>query len=56
MAIDPHAALLFFLTLAAGGWMLVAGVHKNALEWRRRKRACPACGRLVQGRACGCVD
>ena len=54
MALDPHVAVLFLLTTAGGAWMLVAGVHKHALEWRRRKRVCPSCGRQVHGRACGC--
>jgi hypothetical protein len=36
-----------------GVWMAVAGVQKNALEWKRQKRTCPSCGREIEGRACG---
>ena len=40
------------LTTAIGFTMLFAGLRKNALEWRRRQRLCPSCGRL--SRDCGC--
>jgi hypothetical protein len=33
--------------------MAIAGVQKNALEWKRRKRTCPSCGREIPGRTCG---
>ena len=33
--------------------MVIAGVQKNALEWRRRKPDCPSCGRPIDGRTCG---
>ena len=29
--------------------MIVAGVHKSALEWRRRDAMCPSCGRHIAG-------
>jgi NADH pyrophosphatase NudC (nudix superfamily) len=32
--------------------MAVAGVQKSALEWKRRKRTCPSCGRPIEGRTC----
>ncbi len=32
--------------------MLVAGVQKHVLEWRRRQRSCPACGRQIEHRVC----
>jgi len=35
--------------------MAIAGVQKNALEWKRRKRTCPSCGRAISGRTCGHV-
>jgi len=40
-----HIALLAVLTLAVGYLMAVAGIQKSALEWRRRRRTCPSCGR-----------
>jgi hypothetical protein len=32
--------------------MVKAGLGKNALELRRRRRICPSCGRLISGRRC----
>jgi hypothetical protein len=32
--------------------MALAGVQKNALEWRRTQRSCPSCGRRIQARVC----
>jgi hypothetical protein len=52
MTIDPHVAALVVATTGIGFLMTVAGVGKNALEWRRRDRVCPSCGRLV--RSCSC--
>jgi hypothetical protein len=46
--------IALFATTGIGVWMAVAGVHKNALEWRRQKRTCPSCGRVIPGRTCGC--
>jgi hypothetical protein len=40
-------------TTGVGVWMAIAGVQKNALEWKRRRRTCPACGRDISGRTCG---
>jgi hypothetical protein len=44
---------LLFMTLAAmAGWLMTrAGLAKHLLEQRRRRRACPTCGRLDP---CGC--
>ncbi len=39
-------------TLAAGWLMMVSGLHKSALERRRRRRVCPSCGREIQARVC----
>ncbi len=51
--IDPNLAFLFAICTAAGGLMAMSGISKSLLE-RRRRRACPGCGRpLVDGR-CGC--
>ena len=35
--------------------MMVAGVSKGALEWRRTRRVCPSCGR-DRAHGCRCVD
>jgi NADH pyrophosphatase NudC (nudix superfamily) len=47
--------LAVMATTTAGMWMAVAGVRKRALEWKRRKRFCPACGREIRGRTCVCT-
>jgi hypothetical protein len=49
-----HTVALLVLTMAIGYVMVLAGLGKNALELRRRKRVCPSCGRVVEARACGC--
>jgi hypothetical protein len=54
MAFDPHVAALMLSTAAAGLLMALAGVTKNGLEWRRRRRICPSCGRVLRGDACAC--
>jgi hypothetical protein len=55
MTLDPELAVLLATTTAAGFLMILSGVQKNALEWRRRRRLCPSCGRHIQQRTCGCV-
>jgi hypothetical protein len=50
--LDLHLALLFTMTTGVGFLMLVAGVQKRALEWRRRRRLCPSCGRRIDGPVC----
>jgi hypothetical protein len=55
MAIDPHLVLLGIVTVIVGYLMAFAGVEKSALEWRRRRRTCPACGRELQRGVCKCV-
>jgi hypothetical protein len=52
MTINLHIAMLVLLTLGIGWVMTVAGVQKSALEWRRRRRICPSCGREIQARVC----
>ena len=56
MAPDPHIAALMLSTAAAGVLMALAGVGKNALEWRQRRRICPSCGRQLRRDACGCCS
>ena len=45
MGFEPHVAGLFVMTTGIGALMMLAGVGKHALEWRRRRRVCPSCGR-----------
>jgi hypothetical protein len=54
MTPDPHIAVLAMTTLLVGYLMAVAGIQKSALEWRRRKRTCPSCGRHIEARVCSC--
>jgi hypothetical protein len=39
-------------TLGAGWLMTLAGLQKSALEWRKRRRVCPSCGREIHARVC----
>jgi len=55
MAPDPHIAAMMVSTAAAGLLMALAGIGKNALEWRPRRRVCPSCGRQLRGNVCRCV-
>jgi recombinational DNA repair protein RecR len=50
--LDPHLATLAIVTLVAGWLMMVSGLQKSALEWRRRRRTCPSCGRIIEERVC----
>lgn len=43
--VDPHIASTLVLVMGVGYAMVYAGVSKHALEWKRRKRVCPTCGR-----------
>jgi hypothetical protein len=52
-AMTPQLVALF-ATAGVGAWMAVAGVHKSVLEWKRQKRTCPSCGRVIAGGTCGC--
>jgi NADH pyrophosphatase NudC (nudix superfamily) len=54
MSLDPHMVVLLLSTTAAGLLMSIAGLGKNGLEWRRRRRICPSCGRVLRGNACAC--
>jgi hypothetical protein len=56
MELDPQIALLAALTTGVGYVMLLAGVHKSALEWRKRGRVCPSCGRTIEARVCKCAS
>jgi NADH pyrophosphatase NudC (nudix superfamily) len=54
MEFDPNTALLAALTSGIGYLMVVAGIHKSMLEWRRTARICPSCGRAITARVCSC--
>lgn len=47
-----HQLLVFLLPLGVAYLMIVGGVGKNALEWKRRLRICPSCGRDTGRRSC----
>jgi hypothetical protein len=55
MATDAHLVLIGVLTASIGYLMALAGVHKSALEWKRRRRMCPACGRELERGICSCA-
>jgi hypothetical protein len=52
MTLDPQLAGLLVATTGVGFAMAFAGIQKNALEWRRRHRVCPSCGKLSQSCSC----
>jgi hypothetical protein len=56
MYLHLNIVFLSVVTMGIGYVMAVAGVHKNALEWRRRDRVCPSCGRAIKARVCKCAD
>jgi hypothetical protein len=49
-----HIASLALLTLSVGWLMTLAGMQKSILEWRKRRRTCPLCGREIVARTCSC--
>jgi len=55
MRLDPQLTALLAST-GVGFLMIWSGVHKSVLEWRNRSRICPACGRQIRDRTCGCTD
>ncbi len=56
MALNHHLALIGIVTCGVGYFMALAGIHKSALEWRRRRRRCPSCGREIVARVCPCSN
>jgi hypothetical protein len=52
MELDTNIAALVAVTWAVGYLMTLAGLGKSALEWKRRRRVCPSCGRQIQARVC----
>jgi hypothetical protein len=55
MTPDPHFTFLLVSTACVGVLMSVAGLQKSALEWKRRRRICPSCGRRLRGGHCACA-
>jgi hypothetical protein len=49
--LDPQLTALFALTTGVGYLMMLSGVGKSMLVWKRRN-PCPSCGR----QRCGCND
>jgi heme A synthase len=52
---DPMALhfIVFLVSTSVIGYLMVfAGLQKNVLELRRRRRICPSCGREIHGRTC----
>jgi len=52
MTIHLHIVMIAILTIGIGWMMMMAGVQKSALEWRRQRRICPSCGREINARVC----
>jgi len=52
MEFDPNIATLAVVTSGIGYLMVMSGIGKSMLEWRRSTRMCPGCGRAVQARVC----
>jgi hypothetical protein len=52
MAFHPNMVILTVLTSGVGYLMVVTGIHKSLLEWRRSGRLCPSCGRALETRVC----
>jgi hypothetical protein len=48
--LDPQLAAMFALTCGVGYLMVLSGIGKSLLDWKRR-RSCPSCGRTP----CGCA-
>ena len=56
MRVDLQLAILMVSTTGIGFLMLFSGIQKSALDWRKRDRKCPSCGRLIRHRTCGCTN
>ena len=53
MTLDPQLTTFFAITMGIGYLMIQSGLQKSMLEWRRRKRTCPSCGR--ESGVCSCT-
>jgi hypothetical protein len=47
-----HSLTLVLSAAGVGYLMVKAGLSKNALEPKHRRRICPSCGRVISGRRC----
>ena len=47
-----HSLTLVLSAAGVGYLMVKAGLAKNALESKHRRRICPSCGRVITGRRC----
>jgi len=56
MRVDLQFVVLLVSTTGIGFLMMLSGIRKSALDWKRRGRICPSCGRLIRNRSCGCTD
>ena len=56
MRVDLQLAVLMISTTGIGFLMMLSGIGKSALDWTRRNRTCPSCGRVIRNRSCGCTD
>ena len=54
MMLNVHFVLFMIVTCGVGYVMMVAGLQKSALEWKRRRRICPSCGRQIERSVCSC--
>jgi hypothetical protein len=52
MHMNLQVLIAVVTTLGAGWLMMAAGVEKNLLERRRRRRVCPSCGHVILARVC----
>ena len=52
MHLDLHITILPAVSGGIGYLMILAGLHKGALESKRRERLCPSCGRIIKTRVC----
>jgi NADH pyrophosphatase NudC (nudix superfamily) len=55
MELDAQVLTAFMLSTGVGFMMMLSGVHKHMLEWRRAARYCPSCGRRIERRTCNCT-
>ena len=52
MSPDPEFLTTALLAMGIGFTMFYAGIKKNALELKQRRRICPSCGRHIPGAVC----